>query len=361
MNKLTYLLVLFALISCNQSKREGNKRHATKKNIAIIADSVHPIQYTEQQLKSFLDSVGHLSTQSLSDKVAFGADSVFKNLIKLMNKQLSPADFGNLKTAIKLGMIQPYIAKKIFGELLVDSTCTAKGLLDSVKKGYVYLQYFPFDKGKKKFDEFAIRIGDQRHCKGNSEIYFFKGSRLIGKQYGYSRYDNGIEYYKANDGRTIIYEANEFTDGSGIWWNNYFFYKYDDKGLIPILNIPQNANMQAFWGVRILWFETKIKKTNPLTLEMVYNQQFYNRNDTGGFEYGPEFFNDSTNVIFKWDKKSSTLKGDYANFKINEQQILTYYVTDNELLFININYQLLKKKFNKKEGKALGIKLSQYC
>ena len=37
------------------------------------------IRYTDEQLERFLDSIGHLSPLLWADKVAFTADSTFKN------------------------------------------------------------------------------------------------------------------------------------------------------------------------------------------------------------------------------------------------------------------------------------------
>lgn len=159
-----------------------------------------------------------------------------------------------------------------------------------------------------------------------------------------------MQSYTADDGEAIVYRLVEFEDGSGIWWNNYFFYKYDNGKLIPVLNILQNGNAQAFWGPRILWLESKVINTAPLTIKMVYYQKFYKWGEDH-FIYGPGFINDSTAVVFKWNKNSKTLQGQYANAKITGQQILTYYVTDNELLFINTHYTLLKTLLTNKKKK----------
>lgn len=89
----------------------------------------------------------------------------------------------------------------------------------------------------------------------------------------------------------------------------------------------------------------------PLTIKMVYNQQFYTINEDKGFNYGPKFINDSTTVVYKWDNITKTLQGQYAASKINGPQILTYYVNDNHLLFINAYYGTLKKLLLSKQRK----------
>jgi hypothetical protein len=354
MKLILAMLVVSMLTGCTHGPKPIKKKSVSNKKVNKVshADTVEKamIQYTDQQLELFLDSIGHLPTQPLASKVAFGADSVFKNLTKPVNRQISPTDFEILKNAAHSGMIEAHTAKKIFGEFVVDSSCTAKGLLDSVRKGSVYFQYYPFDTNKNKFDEFAVRVGDQSHCNG-SELYFFKGTRIIAKQDGYSRLDD-ISYFKGADGESFIYRIYEFSDGSGIWWNNYFFYKYDGDKLIPVLNELENGNMQSFWGARVLWLESTIQKTNPLTIKMVYYGQFYNLIPDSSYVYGPRLIDDSTVVKYAWDKHTKTLQGQYNHSKITQAQVLTYYLVDNELLFINTYYKTIKASLlNKKKRK----------
>jgi hypothetical protein len=354
MKQILGFIALFLLAACGDANKPGTNKYTFKartKKARTTDSALKPmVKYTEVQLLAFLDSVGSLPTQPLTDDVAYGADSVYENFTKPLNRQLPAADFIALKKAALAGMIRASQIRKIFGEVLVDTTCTAKGILDSVKKGFVYLQYYPFDKDKNKFDEFAVEISDSWQCHG-AEMYFFKGSKIIARQHVDGSKDEAY-YYKNTGEQAVVYRTIEFSRGSGIWWFNKFFYKYDGDKLIPVLNILENGNMQAFWGPRVLWLESKIQSTNPLKLKMVYYGQFYTRTDDKEmFKFGPEFLKDSTEVTFKWDENSKSLQGQYAGSKITEAQVLTYYVTDNELLFINAYYNTLKKQLLNKEGK----------
>ncbi len=305
------------------------------------------IKYTDKQLEIFLDSVGQFPTQPLADTVAFYGDSVFNHLTENVNRQIPPADFELLKKAALAGAIEARTARRIFGELIVDSTCTAKGLLDSVKKGSVYLEYIPFNKDSTKFDEFAVRVGDMKHCAG-SMLYFLKGNHIIAKQDGYSRAE-GVSYHEAADGHALVCREYEFGSGTGAWWDNLFFYKYDGYKLIPVLNELGNGNLQNIRpGSRIKWLESFVQKTNPLTIKMVYYLQFP---DTAGVDYAPRILNDSTSVQYFWDEQSKTLKGRYQQSKIIRAQILTYVLQDNDLLFINTYNNLLKKALQTKANR----------
>ncbi len=126
-----------------------------------------------------------------------------------------------------------------------------------------------------------------------------------------------------------------------------YFYKYFDDKLIPVLNELENGNQQFVWGPRAFWFKTKIVKTTPLTLKMVYYQEFY---DSTGNAY--KIINDSTFVKYLWDEKSKTLVGNYSKTKINKPQILSYYLGNNEIQFVNAYYKTLKASLlNKKKKK----------
>ncbi len=350
------IFFILILLGCNNKPTYAVK-NGTPKKVEKKPPSAEKliVKYTGKQLEAFLDSVGHLAQQPLADKVAFETDSMFKNFTKPMNRLVPVANFEQLKKAIKAKMITPRLARIIFGELSGDSTCNTNGLLDSVKKGYVHLSYFPFD----KFRQFAVRVSDAEHCNG-SDLYFFSGNRIIAKQDGYSRYfDNDVQYYPAGDGNTIIYRMIEFESGSGIWWNQYFFYKYDGDSLIPVLNIPENTNLlqPSPWGLRELWFESTVKRTKPLTIKMVYHQTLPDTTGPGDFDsvsydHRPMIVNDSTVVKYSWNKQTKTLQPSFTGTKINQAQILTYYLNDNELLAINAYYAKYQKMMIRKKRRA---------
>jgi len=353
-NLACFVLVL-AVFGCNHADKKPDKK-VVKKTQKVKPKEYKEIKYTEPQLLVFFDSVGKLPLQPLADKAAFLADSVFENFTEPMNRILSSADFVSLKTCIRKGMINASAAKKIFGEIKFDSTCNAKTLFDSVKKGSVYLGYFPFDGNRNRFDEFGILIGNAGHC-DSSELYFFKGNKIIAKQSGYSRYEDNIQYFKNADGESIVYRRFEFTRGSGIWWFNSFFYKYDGDKIIPVLNELKNSNLlqPSPWGTRELWLESTIQTTNPLVMKVVYHQQFP---DTTEYDHyvtdtkpGPMIVNDSTLVKYTWNTKTKKLEVQLEQAKISRPQILSYYLVDNELLFISAYHQRIKEIMRNKNKK----------
>ena len=62
----------------------------------------------------------------------------------------------------------------------------------------------------------------------------------------------------------------------------------------------------------------------------------------------PKYINDSTFVIYTWDEETKAFVGNYEKSKISKAQIMTYFLEDNELLFINVYNELLKNNLKNK-------------
>jgi hypothetical protein len=289
------------------------------------------IKYSDQQLEAFLDSIGKLSPNSWMEKVSFFSDSIFRNQLPL-NDSLNPEDFKKLKTACKSKLIDQKFARKILPDLVLDSAF--------LKLDKIPLTLISFDQHDSDFKEFAVCAGNPE-LSGSTELYFFQSNKLIAKHLNYNHYGLSIDHFKDSDGKTIVYYIENYDSGSGIWWNNYYFYKYADCKLIPVLNEIQNANLQIPWHIRVLNLESTILKTNPLTIKMVYYQELP---DTANNLHS--IVNDSTIIRYKWNDISKKLEGDYTNSKLSMAQKLTWYLQDNELLFINSFHFRLRNMLN---------------
>ena len=344
MNRVFYLLVCLALFSCDNQEKNGRERsirHAAAGQTApsLATQGAKPQGYAGP-LEAFLDSVGQLPTQPLAAEAAFIADSLF-NSPKPLDTAVSQRDFGILKHAAKQGFISVNTARRIFGNNRISDDCTEASVLHNYAKGLIPVEYYPF--GRRDFDKYALCIGSPGHCL-DACLYFFKQNRIIAKHDGYSHYGLDMSHYQDSaDGKTVVYYRREFTSGSGIWWNNYFFYKYDGNALIPILNELQNGNLQPFWGFRNYWLESFIEKTNPLTIKMVYHVQLP---DTAKPDYGPNIIDDSALVEYTWNATAKKLEGQHSQTKITNPQILSYTVQQNDLLFINSYYPTIKRALN---------------
>ncbi len=323
------------LIGCNNEQKTTNLKNNLD-SLNTFNDTTNwdrkSVRYSDQQLETFLDSIGKLPSQPLMDKVAFFSDSIFKNQQQL-NIVIPGSNFEKLKKACKEERLNINIAKAIFGDFKIDSA--------NLKDGIIPLTFVSFDKNKNDFKEFAICPADaniDRYC----EMYFFSGNKIIAKHKIYHRYGLDLKHYKDIDGKTIVYYKENYQSGTGICWFNFYFYKYYDNKLIPILNELEYGNLQFPWSIRVLWLESTIQKTNPLTLKMVYYQAYSDSTES------PKYINDSTFVKYIWNEKTKTLVGNYDKSRISKAQIMTYYLEDNELLFINSYNELLKNNLKDK-------------
>ena len=327
MTKFLFPLLIITFISC-QSRQT---KHPVSNDINVDTTRVQRkyIQYSAQQLEYFLDSIGQLSSQKWIDNATFYSDSIFKNQLSL-NDVLTAEDFNKLKRAAKFKAIDISLAKKIFRDLAIDSI--------SLKKDKLQLTLLSFDNHKYEFNEFAIYVGnlyDTEIC----ELYFFKSNAIISKHKIYYRYGLSLDHYKDADGKTVVYYKENYESGSGIWWYNMYFYKYFDNKIIPILNELENSNLQYPWHIRVLRLESTILKATPLTIKMVYSQELP---DTTNNLHS--IINDSTVIHYEWNEQSRTLEGDYSKSKLSRAQLITWYLTDNELLFINSFHNTLRNK-----------------
>jgi hypothetical protein len=335
MKHLIFILTLLTLISCKNGQNPTNQKNNSN-SLQTGKDSSNEnrksIQYSDEQIENFLDSIGQLPTQPLMDKVAFISDSIFENQQQL-DISVKNSDFEKLKQGCKVEQLDIKTVKSIFGEIKIDSA--------SLKDGMIPFTFVSFDKNKKEFKEFAVCLG-YADAGWSCEMYFFSGNKIVAKHNINHRYGLELEHYKDIDGKTVVYYKENYQSGTGIWWFNFYFYKYYNNKLIPILNELENGNLQFPWSTRVLWLESTIQKTNPLTLKMVYYQAFSDSAES------PKYINDSTFVQYSWDDKTKKLVGNYDKSKISKAQILTYYLEDNELLFINAYNELLKNNLQDK-------------
>ncbi|MDR2840632.1 MAG: hypothetical protein LBV75_05135, partial [Paludibacter sp.] len=238
-----YILFLLFFISCGNGGGQKNNVATETDSTKVTNEEKLQIQYTDQQLENYLDSIGNLPTCQLANKVSFVADSIFKNQLQI-DKLISASDFAKLKQAIKQEKIDRKTAISIFGKINVDSSY--------LEKGKIPVTLISFDKNKNDFNEYAICLG-YPDMGWSCELYFFKHNKILALHRIEHRYGLVIEHYKDNDGKTVIYYKENFGTGTGIWQFNFYFYKYYDNKLIPILNVLENGNLDMHWGDRIFW------------------------------------------------------------------------------------------------------------
>ena len=197
-----------------------------------------------------------------------------------------------------------------------------------------------FDDNEEDWNEFALYIG---MASWEHDVYFFKNNKVIAFQQINNKYGVEINHYKDQEGKTVIYYLENFASGTGIWQYNYFFYRYNESKLEPILNVLQNSNMNEF-SHKILWFETTVEATNPLILKFVYSVDIH---DVKGNK--TSLIADSSTVVYKWNSEKQKLIGAFpSNF--NEDKVLAFGLMNSDAFLIRIFKDQIQKLLEKDES-----------
>lgn len=331
---MRYLLPLLVLLLAACGSRDPARQPSARANVGpdSTLSALAPVP-AGWQPEAFLDSVGRLPIAPLIADATHYADSVFVHQ-PAQNRVVSAADIRLLKQTQQTGFIKIQVARRILGDTSISLRRNAVVEDDSISAlGLVRVRYLPFGA-----DEYGLDVGVSGHQ--GSAMYFFKGNRLIARHESTYIYGQSLKHYRDAEGHTVVYYIYGFLRGSGNWWNQYFFYRYEGSRLVPVLSELQNGNQTGFgsMGARNYWLETSVQQTNPLTLKMVYHVEMPDTADTA-----PSLFNDSTLVTYHWDPIAHRLEGQYAASKITYPQVLSYYASDTDLLFTNAYYSQLKK------------------
>lgn len=297
-------------------------------------------QYAEEDLISFLDSVGKLDPEMLSIGLSSFVDSTLINQLQL-DSELNNAAFEELKSAAKQGFITVDVANKIFPKFLLDS-----GLVNDAENKMLPIDFFSFDQSVNDFNEFAISIGNSTGLYADNIMYFFKSNKIIAKHSIFHRYGLELKHFKNEVNQTIIYYKVNYGSGSGTWWNQFNFYVYNNDSLLPALTEIENINLQFPWSIRAYWIESTISNTLPLTIKFSFYNQFADDLDNP-----INFISDSTEVKYSYNANNNTYTPAFTGSKLSRLKLLTYFHADNELLFVNLNYDLLKEQIDRTGSK----------
>ncbi|QXP60847.1 hypothetical protein [Olleya sp. HaHaR_3_96] len=300
--------------------------------VSYSQTDINPITYSKQELSFLLDSIGHIDSNRWTKKMSNLVDSTLNNQTKL-HHTLNGLDFETLKTVVQNGSIEIALAKQLFNATTFDS--------NTINNDRLPITYYSFDKNEKDYNEFAIIIGDS--LLWDTTVYFFKSNTIIAKHRIFHRYGLEIKHFKSKYDNTIFYYTVNYLSGSGIWWNQFNFYSYNKDHIRPVLTEINNSNLQAPWGSRSYKIEATITNTNPLVFQFKYENQLTDTtNNTVAFN------NDVTKVTYQYNTTDKKYVPNFTNTTLNRPKLLSYFITDNDLLFVNSNYQLFRKQLNSK-------------
>jgi hypothetical protein len=229
------------------------------------------------------------------------------------------------------------LAKRIFPQLEIDSSLAADA---ASMENKLPIDFYTFDKNANDFNEFAISIGYDGSSWDN-DVYFFKSDKVIAKHEIFHHYGFELKHFKNEINETVIYYRVNYGSGTGIWWDQFNFYRYDTDKLLPTLTEIRDINLQYPWSIRAYRIESSILSTKPLKLKFVFDNQI-----TDASENQIDFINDSTVIKYKFNTIKKIYEPEFTDTKLNKLKLLTYFHADNELLFVNANYDLFKKELS---------------
>lgn len=298
MRHVLIFFVVFALLSC-QTKVKQLANKADFDPMALI------------------DSISQLNPDDLSKNILTLSDSVFYNQ-KQFQHTIDQKTFENLKKTFISGKLTIAQAEQLFPDFPKDS-------IKMFDDNQFEIELHTFNENQ--WDEFAISFSDNSFW--ISYIYFFQQNKIIGKHTVFHKYGLEMNHFKDENNKTVVYYWCNFMNGTGIWWNQNQFYRYDDQQLTPVLSELQNINLQTSWSLRSFWIDAYVVNTKPLQIKYIYDSQFEQETDEP-----KDFINDSTIVTYHLNDKG-IYQGDFSNSKLNYKQLLSFYLTDNNLLFVN--------------------------
>ena len=302
--------------------------HSLTFNVKASTSTTSPSN--EGELIAFLDSVGQLNPKPLIEKCAYYSDSFFTNQ-RTYNKIISQDDYTALQKACRQKSITLPFAKQLFG---------ADEFSAEEKSPSLFIRKISLNHLRGDLEEYVVVSHTMQHG-----FSFFRGKRLLA---GHTIWDRGgpdFHYYKGPEGKTYVYYIQNYSSGTGVWWNNFNFYRIDRDGLRPVLNELEGVRLMNF-GPRVYRLDATVLKTNPLSIKMIYSQWLGGQGLGSTLPSDIPIVDDSTIIHYEWDSKKKKYVGQYSRGKISQPQILSYYLEDNDLLFINAHYKELKNSLS---------------
>ena len=251
----------------------------------------------------------------------------------VFNFQLKAYEFEELKNAIRQGQMDLRMAKRIFPNLVVDSI-----FLSTLKaNNHVQIGFHSFDSDQSDFTHFAISIG------GNDpwqhEVYFFHSSTILAKHRIFHHDVLNFQHYTDQQNNTVVYYTVNLGSGTGYFWNQWNFYRYDQIGFNPLLSEISSYYCQ-FPSRRVCSIEGKVANTKPLKIHYVMSNNLVSEDD---LEF--PFLNDSALVEFKMDVSDQKLYPSSSDGTGYSNIHVPYYSDQHELAFIQANYKRMKEIF----------------
>jgi len=285
----------------------------------------NPREIKVSLLDSFLDSVANLNSEQLGRAVNAYYDSTYRQK-STVGITLSKKDFNLLKESIENGEVHSSSFEQIFS-IEPDPSW--------IYEGQIALESFVFKGSEQDPIEFAIVAGAQTSWEGKT--FFFIRNQLFEIHEVFHKGNYEISHYTGPEGNTIVHYLRNHGRGTGISQYNHCFYEFTESGLRPVLNLIQTGVLYSGGSHRNFNIHLRKSSSTPLIFDSEYNSAIW----MDDFEEYAVIDSGSVNLQYVWDQKENTYKANSQN-KLSNDQLLSFYLEGNPLLFINVYYDRLK-------------------
>lgn len=277
------------------------------------------INHSEAEILSFLDSLGSLPASRLDDSINWqDTPPKWPRIGTFLNK----AQFQELKDGCKHKKIS-----KDFAKVLHLNMPKFDDHVDSVT-----IAYIPFEG---KFEYYAIE--SYPDFEWDAKLAFFHGNKVLEVHDVHPRWGLPLDSYLDAEGRRIVHYRECLTEGMGAGdWRDYY-YVWEPKGLHPALVTIGLGTYQS--GVRIYTLSGRQIETDSLVVQYHFDQSLMDYAQ-GGTEQ--QIINDSCRILYNYDSTAKRFQPNWKHSKITKMKMLTYLTGENDPLFVQSHYRLLK-------------------
>ena len=249
------------------------------------------------------------------------------------NIEMTDNDYEQLKNGCRARNLPMDFLHKILPDYIPDPE-----IYIDVERSVYPVDYYVFSENQNSFDYYVVI--PEKGGASSFSAYFFKGKTLIERHDIYQDEFLKIEYFKTDFGACVIYYPQLFISITGSFWENYFFYRYtDDNRLIPVLNELHTSHFTMPWNAKTFLYDTEITNVNPLKIAMRYELSVTNM-ETREQEL---WMTESTETSYKWNDSLQQYIPDFQNKLFDRDRIASFYLFQNELLFIHCFADELKQ------------------
>ncbi len=309
-----------------------------------------PKMHAEDEVLSFLDSVGRLPLPPLPQKKRELklAPSVIRCHERIAHVQFQELNSGNQNGKISWALALALDSSGL--DIYVDPSLPAP---DSISASIFWI-----DKRSKRV---AVEL-PQRFDR-NSTIVFVENHRILERHSVHHRYGLELQFLPDSAGCQLVHyrHCEAASSGLGAEFQEHYF-SWGPSGISPVLTIPHAIDKGM--GQRTFSIESKPIQANPLLIQFNYQQVLWDP-ETRNSQYSNDvlLIEDSVVLRYNFDTHRSCYVADWSKSKLSYRQFLTYDFWAEEIPFIQAHYHILKKILNGNDiprRRAVQFFLSEY-